>query len=187
MAGRSEDPAVGKFLEFQVAPARPGAYDTSMNPEDYVEGKKTMIPLPVITPAELAAAPRRHFEYGRSNGTDDKPWTLKMDEGIGLRRRRATEAHLGRGRKRARWKSGHSKDGGRRDGRTRVHVHFAEGQILSRDGRAPPIWEKWARKDMYNIGRAHEQGLSRSPCVSRILSGVTSSIATTRPTKITRC
>ena len=32
-------------------------------------------------------------------------------------------------------------------------IHFAEGQILSRDGKPPPIWEKWARKDMYNIGR----------------------------------
>ena len=34
-----------------------------------------------------------------------------------------------------------------------VHIHFEEGQVLSRDGKAPPIWEKWARKDMYNIGR----------------------------------
>jgi hypothetical protein len=33
-----------------------------------------------------------------------------------------------------------------------VHVHFEEGVILSRDGKAPPEWEKWARKDVYRIG-----------------------------------
>jgi hypothetical protein len=33
-----------------------------------------------------------------------------------------------------------------------VHVHFEEGQILKRGGVAPPIWEKWARKDVYRIG-----------------------------------
>ena len=33
-----------------------------------------------------------------------------------------------------------------------VHVHFEEGQILKRGGKAPPVWEKWARKDVYRIG-----------------------------------
>lgn len=33
-----------------------------------------------------------------------------------------------------------------------VHVHFQEGIILSRDGKAPPEWEKGARKDVYRIG-----------------------------------
>jgi FtsP/CotA-like multicopper oxidase with cupredoxin domain len=33
-----------------------------------------------------------------------------------------------------------------------VHIHFEEGRILSRDGRAPPIWERWARKDVYRVG-----------------------------------
>ena len=33
-----------------------------------------------------------------------------------------------------------------------VHVHFEEGIILSRGGKAPPEWEKWARKDVYRIG-----------------------------------
>jgi hypothetical protein len=35
-----------------------------------------------------------------------------------------------------------------------VHVHFEEGIILSRGGKAPPEWEKWARKDVYRIGSA---------------------------------
>jgi len=33
-----------------------------------------------------------------------------------------------------------------------VHIHFEEGIILSRDGQPPPVWEKWARKDVYRIG-----------------------------------
>ena len=33
-----------------------------------------------------------------------------------------------------------------------MHVHFEEGQILKRGGKAPPIWEKYARKDVYRIG-----------------------------------
>ena len=33
-----------------------------------------------------------------------------------------------------------------------VHVHFEEGILLSRGGRTPPEWERWARKDMYRIG-----------------------------------
>jgi len=33
-----------------------------------------------------------------------------------------------------------------------VHIHFEEGIILSRGGKAPPEWEKWAKKDMYRIG-----------------------------------
>ena len=31
-------------------------------------------------------------------------------------------------------------------------MHFEEGQILNRDGQAPPLWEKWARKDVYRAG-----------------------------------
>ncbi|MFL5303089.1 MAG: multicopper oxidase domain-containing protein [Anaeromyxobacteraceae bacterium] len=33
-----------------------------------------------------------------------------------------------------------------------VHVHFEEGVIISRDGKPPPLWETFARKDIYRIG-----------------------------------
>ena len=39
-----------------------------------------------------------------------------------------------------------------------VHVHFEEGQILERDGRVPPDWEKWGRKDVYRVGRMDDSG-----------------------------
>ncbi len=39
-----------------------------------------------------------------------------------------------------------------------VHVHFEEGRILRRDGKAPPDWEKWSRKDVYRVGRMDDSG-----------------------------
>ena len=83
------DPAVGKFMEFRVDTTNYTYKDLSMNPADYVEGKKKMIPLPTITAAELATARVREFEFGRSSGTDTAPWTIKTDGGQGL----AADAH----------------------------------------------------------------------------------------------
>jgi len=39
-----------------------------------------------------------------------------------------------------------------------IHIHFEEGRILSRDGKVPPEWEKWARKDVYRLGRMDDSG-----------------------------
>ena len=44
-----------------------------------------------------------------------------------------------------------------------VHVHFEEGIILSRGGKAPPEWEKWARKDVYRIGEGMSPVPKKSP------------------------
>jgi hypothetical protein len=41
-----------------------------------------------------------------------------------------------------------------------VHIHFEEGRILRRDGKAPPEWEKWARKDVYRLGNMDDSGSS---------------------------
>jgi FtsP/CotA-like multicopper oxidase with cupredoxin domain len=32
-----------------------------------------------------------------------------------------------------------------------IHIHFEEGQILARNGKAPPAWER-GRKDVYRLG-----------------------------------
>jgi len=39
-----------------------------------------------------------------------------------------------------------------------VHIHYEEGRILSRDGKPPPDWEKWSRKDVYRVGRMDDSG-----------------------------
>ena len=153
LRGKSSDPAVGKFLEFRVAAPVSGALDLSMNPADYVEGKLKMIERAKFTAEELANARVRNFYFGHSGGTDDKPWTIRTDNGraelvdlkrsLALPKRGSVEI----------WNLINNSEDGDGGWAHPVHIHFEEGQILSRNGMPPPIWEKWARKDMYNIGR----------------------------------
>jgi manganese oxidase len=156
MAGLSPDPAVGKFLEFRVAAAKAGAMDMSMNPDDYVEGKKTMVTLPTITKADIDGAKHRTFAFGRANGTDEEPWTIQTDGGVGLAAdttMKRVSANPSQGTVEV-WHltSGDNLAGD--EGWTHpVHIHFEEGQIISRDGLPPPAWERWARKDIYDIGK----------------------------------
>jgi FtsP/CotA-like multicopper oxidase with cupredoxin domain len=146
------DPAVGKFLEFRVM-EYPGV-DQSMNPADYVAGKQPMIPLPDFTPAELANALHRTFEFGRSNGTDQGPWTIKTDGGQGLN---MDPRRLSAAPEQGAVEIWHIVNGGGGWSHP-VHVHFEEGQILRRGGQVPPEWERWARKDVYRIGRMPDSG-----------------------------
>jgi len=147
------DPTVGKFLQFRVKPYT--GTDRSMNPADYVAvlanglpGKK-MIPLPGFTEEELANAVHRTFEFGRSNGTDSAPWTIKTDGGKAFSMDpRQLSAAPERGNGVEIW---HIVNGGGGWSHP-VHVHFEEGQIFKRGGEDPPEWEKWARKDVYRIG-----------------------------------
>jgi len=140
------DPAVGEFLEFRVNEY--SGQDLSMNPADYEEGGRTMIPRAPVTAEELATARHRTFEFGRSNGTDGAPWTIKTDGGQGL----SMDPHrLSAAPDEGQLEIWHIKNGGNGWSHP-VHVHFEEGQILQRGGEAPPIWEKWARKDVYRIG-----------------------------------
>jgi manganese oxidase len=135
-----------------------GAVDLSMNPADYVEGGKNMIPLPGFTAAELANAKQRTFSFNR--GGDVKPWTISTDGGQSYNAtstaglfNRVSAAPNGTGVNGQPnpveiW---HIRNGGSGWSHP-VHIHFEEGQILERGGVAPPLWEKYARKDMYRIG-----------------------------------
>lgn len=155
---REGDPAVGKFLELRVATY--SGEDLSMDPADYEPGQQKMIPLPIDRddPALLNAT-RRTFEFGRSSGTDEAPWTIKTDGGKGFAmdpRRVSAAPQLAQGPTEAGfsglgtleiWKF---ENGG--GWSHPIHVHFEESVTLSRDGQPPPEWEKWARKDMFRIG-----------------------------------
>ena len=149
--GTLGDPGVGKFLEFRVQNYT--GTDLSMNPVDYTEGKKQMVPLNKATTTELKAAVHRTFGFGRAAATDAEPqvqpWVIKTDDGAqGFNmdpHRLSAAPDLG---KTEIW---HIKLNGKGWSHP-VHVHFEEGQILKRGGKAPPIWEKYARKDVYRIG-----------------------------------
>lgn len=163
------DPAVGKVLQLNVK-AYTGQ-DLAMNPAAYEPAKPgkaeglVMIPLKlhrdnVADKALLAKARHRTFTFGRSDGTDEAPWTVKTDGGFGFHmdpRRLNASTQLSSGPTDAGvagfgtlevW---NIKAGGTGWSHP-VHVHFEEGIILSRGGKAPPEWEKWARKDVYRIG-----------------------------------
>ena len=161
------DDAVGKFLEFRVH-AYEGK-DLSMDPADYVVGKKKMLRQPTFTDEELAGATHRSFDFGRSSGTDGKPWTIKTNDGdgYGMNEKRVSasipladsskvrlnpnnpDKSLGAAEPGA-IEIWHLETGG--GWSHPIHVHFEEGKILSRDGEAPPSWEQWGRKDVYRIG-----------------------------------
>jgi len=139
------DPAVGRIMEFRVNAY--GGVDRSMDPAMYEQGGRQMVPLPQVTQAEINNARRRTFEFGRSNNTDEAPWTIRVDGDVGLSmdpHQVAVATQVGR------WEVWEFESG---DGWAHpVHVHFEEGRILSRDGRPPPSWERGARKDVYRVG-----------------------------------
>jgi len=163
------DPVVGKFMQMVVQPY--SGTDVSMNPADYEPAKpgkpagKVMIPLTLdrddaLVQTKLKAARHREFIFGRSDGTDEAPWTIKTDGGFGysMDPRRLDAApqlangptdggYVGDGTLEV-WKIKNGGNGWNHP----VHVHFEEGIILSRDGKPPSEWEKWARKDVYRIG-----------------------------------
>ncbi|MGV8918008.1 MAG: multicopper oxidase domain-containing protein [Pseudomonas sp.] len=167
------DPAVGKILQFVVMPF--SGQDLAMDPSLYEPAKpgkpegKTMVPLKIHrdNPADMAlVAKARHrtFIFGRSDGTDEAPWTVKTDGGFGYHmdpRRLSAATQLANGPTDA----GATGFGtlevwnirlGGKGWSHPVHVHFEEGIILSRGGKAPPEWEKWARKDVYRIGSEND-------------------------------
>jgi manganese oxidase len=140
------DPAVGPFLEFRVVPY--SGVDYSMDPTLYEEGGREMIPVSHFREATLTNARQRVFEFGRSGGSDEQPWTIKVDGGNGLAadlHRVSTVVRPGA------WEIWTFRNGGNGWAHP-IHAHFEEGYILSRDGRPPPIWERGARKDVFRIG-----------------------------------
>lgn len=149
------DPGVGKFMELRVQ-AYTGT-DLSMNPAAYEPGKAKMIPLTIDRAAKtvnnvpLATAKHHTFEFKHSGGGKDDlghagPWFIKVDGG---ERNAFTPQRI------STIEEGNLEVWTIKTGRGwthPVHIHFEEGMILTRGGKAPPEWEKWARKDMYRVG-----------------------------------
>ncbi len=163
--GIKGDPAVGKFLELRVADMapvdmskpyqpdvnlagyNPARVDYSMNPAEYEENGKVMIPINRPTQAELATAVHRTFDYGHGGGVDNKPWNIKADGGAALVGEINQVASNPKSGAVEIW---HFKTGG--GWAHPVHAHFEEGITLYRGGKTPPPWERFARKDVFRIG-----------------------------------
>lgn len=147
------DPVVGKFLQFRVR--QYDGVDRSMNPADFVEGGKKMIPIRRPTEEELKTALHRTFLFEK-DPTDERPWIIETDgnaKGFGMDPRRLSAAPK---KNRSGLEVWRIINGG--DWSHPIHIHFEEGIVLRRGGKAPPEWEKWARKDLYRIGPQEDSG-----------------------------
>ncbi|HSM85265.1 MAG TPA: multicopper oxidase domain-containing protein [Candidatus Limnocylindrales bacterium] len=153
LAGKSNDPCVGKFLEFRIVrnPAKP---DLSQIPA-------TMIPNPDLSNVPVARERTFVFGSGASQNTTDPissfilgagnqpgPWGIATDGGP------MRNADFGRVSAAPAFGSREVwtlvNGGGGWD--HPIHIHFEEGQILARDGKASnvPAWEQ-GRKDVYRL------------------------------------
>jgi len=146
LSGNSDDPCVGRFLEFRVV--LPLSYpDKSRVPS-------TMIPNPDLS--AIPVARERVFEFGRGANQTTRdavssfvgPWGVETDDGDMLAADFGRISAAPRYGTREIWtlKNG----GGGWD--HPIHIHFEEGQVLARDGsagRVPP-WER-GRKDVYRL------------------------------------
>ncbi|ACB34856.1 multicopper oxidase type 2 [Leptothrix cholodnii SP-6] len=162
------DPGVGRFMELRVHPS--SGTDKSMNPANFVAGKKKMIPLTLDRDsaadyAKLSQARHRTFEFGRSGGTDAQPWTIRTDHDLAVGadpRRTSAAPQLTQGPTPAGFAGNGTLEVWKLDlggGWSHpIHIHFEEGIVLRRGGKAPPDWEKWARKDVFRLGPDSESG-----------------------------
>jgi manganese oxidase len=133
-ANKSNDPCIGKFLEFQVTKA--------LSYPDESQVPAQLIPNPVM-PAPVRT---RTFEFGKGGGQDGLPWTIKVDGGQSFNADYAKASVMPQIGTSEIWvlKNG----GGGWD--HPIHIHFEEGQILSRNGAKPSPAEA-GRKDVYRL------------------------------------
>ena len=143
---RRGDPCVGAFLQLRVHELPPGVTDLSTNLTQFEPGGTKLMEHNRPTQQELAGARRREFKFGRSGGTDKYPWTVKTEDGAYTAEMRRITYAPQTGDLEV-WtivgKNGWSHP---------AHTHFEEGFILSKDGETPPIWERFARKDIMRVG-----------------------------------
>ncbi|MGB5081818.1 MAG: multicopper oxidase domain-containing protein [Burkholderiales bacterium] len=146
LSGNSQDPCVGKFLEFRVV-RNPATPDVSQVPA-------VMIPNPDLSAIPVART--RIFEFGRGAGqtTNDPvstffgPWGVKTDNNQMLAADFGRVSAAPRFGTREIWEIRNGGGGWDHP----IHIHFEEGQVLKRDGSASkvPAWEK-GRKDVYRL------------------------------------
>ena len=156
LSGRSRDPGVGTFLEFRVVrnPAQP---DVSQVPA-------TLIPNPDLSAIPVSRI--RRFKMGRGaqqplstadGSASEGEWGTSFNGGPMLAAAYSRVSSAPQYGTREVWIV--ENGGGGWD--HPLHIHFEEGQILSRDGSASrvPAWER-GRKDVYRLRPGGEIAIS---------------------------
>jgi manganese oxidase len=154
LSGQSLDPCVGKFLEFRIV-RNPATPDQSVIPQQ-------MIPNPDLSNVPVSRQRTFLFGSGASQplpqpddaafytgaGNQPGPWGVSTDGG------RVNNASYGRISAAPKFGTREVwtlvNGGGGWD--HPIHIHFEEGQILARNGKASnvPAWEQ-GRKDVYRL------------------------------------
>ena len=137
LSGSSADPCVGKFLEFQIVPC---------TKPDLSQVPGTLIPNPDVS--QIPVSRERMFEFGRSNGTDDAPWTVRTDGGQGFAADFNQVSAAPKQGTREVWTLVNGGGGWDHP----IHIHFEESLLLARNGSPSnvPPWEQ-GRKDVYRL------------------------------------
>ncbi|HZU29538.1 MAG TPA: multicopper oxidase domain-containing protein [Candidatus Angelobacter sp.] len=154
LAGKSNDPCVGKFLEFRIV-RNPAQRDQSQVPS-------VLIPNPDLSSIPITRERTFTFGSGASQplpaddpaaftlgaGNQPGPWGVRTDQGPMLNASFGRISAAPKFGTREVWTL--QNGGGGWD--HPVHIHFEEGQVLARNGSASnvPAWEK-GRKDVYRL------------------------------------
>jgi manganese oxidase len=154
LAGKSNDPCVGKFLEFRIF-RNPATPDLSKIPA-------VMIPNPDLS--GISVARERTFEFGSGAsqplsasdpaafttgaGGQLGPWGVRTDGGKTLNASFGRISAAPKFGTREVWTLKNLGGGWDHP----IHIHFEEGQVLARNGSASnvPAWEG-GRKDVYRL------------------------------------
>jgi manganese oxidase len=157
LAGKSNDPCVGKFLEFRIVrdPAKP----------DQSQVLEQLIPNPDLS--SIAVARERVFEFGSGAsqplsasdpaafttgaGGQTGPWGVRVDGGKTLNASFGRVSAAPKFGTREIWTLKNLGAGWDHP----IHIHFEEGQVLSRNDQlgnsvGVPLWEQ-GRKDVYRL------------------------------------
>ena len=154
--GGSCDPAVGAFLRFKVI-GPPPQQDQSLNTDG---AAVALIPNPILPPVSRQ---RRFVFDDRANQNQNDPVTTYTGQGqwgIATENSGGTSRRTGGSALKADYGRISSQPGygtceewtlqGGRDWDHPIHIHFEEGQIISRNGSAPSPAES-GRKDVYRL------------------------------------
>src|SRR5882672_324921 len=156
LSGNSQDPCVGKFLEFRIV-RNPATTDVSQVPA-------TLIPNPDLSSIPVARTRTFVFDDRPSTTTNDPVTTFITGEGgqsaewgIGTDSGQVLSADFGRVSAAPRFgtRETWTLKNGRDNGDHPIHIHFEEGQILARtDNRGNPVPilpAERGRKDVYRL------------------------------------
>jgi manganese oxidase len=157
LSGTSADPGVGAFLQFRVV-RNPAVADVSQVPMTLIPNPSLAAPVARTRVFEFGSGANQTLPTGGEPATASTgPWGIKTDGGSMLAAAfNRVSAQPAAGTREV-WTLRNAGGGWDHP----VHIHFEEGQILSRDGSFAnvPLWER-GRKDVYRLNPGGEMQIS---------------------------